>query len=453
MLVAVGVLLVTGPGTTSTVAAADLGQRLRPGGVTWSTRRSHQRLPRPGPAAGAAGRRRVRPLELARWAWRQLTSMRTALVLLFLLALAAVPGSLVPQRGVDAGPGRAVHGRSTRASRRATTGSGCSTSTPSPWFAAIYLLLFVSLVGCVVPRSRAHLRGDARPAAARAAQPGPAARRTRRSTSDADAGRGAGRRRGGAAGAARFRVDRRRRTRCRRREGLPARDRQPVFHLSLLRPAASRWPSGTCSATRAASSSSRARRSPTPSSAYDTSRRRALRRRVACAPFTRRPRRADGALPAERATSAAHRATSRPIGPLHDVARTPSRRSYDAAGQPPAGRRRHEGLPDRPRLRAGLHGARRHRRGRVRRRRCRSCRGTANITSIGVVKVAGAHAAAARLRGPLPAHRGDRPAASARSRSTPTCWLPRRGAHRLRRRPRPRRRACRSRSTGSTPTR
>src|SRR5690242_3868296 len=32
-----------------------------------------------------------------RWMWRQLTSMRVALVLLFLLSLAAVPGSLIPQ--------------------------------------------------------------------------------------------------------------------------------------------------------------------------------------------------------------------------------------------------------------------------------------------------------------------------------------------------------------------
>lgn len=37
----------------------------------------------------------------ARWAWRQLTSMRTALVLLLLLAVAAIPGSLVPQQGVS----------------------------------------------------------------------------------------------------------------------------------------------------------------------------------------------------------------------------------------------------------------------------------------------------------------------------------------------------------------
>src|SRR5687767_9846972 len=41
------------------------------------------------------------PIELLRWAWRQLTSMRIALILLFLLALAAIPGSLIPQRTVD----------------------------------------------------------------------------------------------------------------------------------------------------------------------------------------------------------------------------------------------------------------------------------------------------------------------------------------------------------------
>ena len=64
------------------------------------------------PAAGAGGAARnptppaappaLKPVELARWAWRQLTSMRTALVLLFLLAVAAVPGSVVPQQDIDA---------------------------------------------------------------------------------------------------------------------------------------------------------------------------------------------------------------------------------------------------------------------------------------------------------------------------------------------------------------
>ena len=36
-----------------------------------------------------------------RWGWRQLTSMRVALILLFLLALASIPGSLFPQRGIN----------------------------------------------------------------------------------------------------------------------------------------------------------------------------------------------------------------------------------------------------------------------------------------------------------------------------------------------------------------
>ena len=36
-----------------------------------------------------------------RWLWRQLTSMRIALILLFLLALASIPGSIFPQRGTS----------------------------------------------------------------------------------------------------------------------------------------------------------------------------------------------------------------------------------------------------------------------------------------------------------------------------------------------------------------
>ena len=41
------------------------------------------------------------PLALLRNTWRGLTSMRTALVLLFLLALAALPGALLPQRSLN----------------------------------------------------------------------------------------------------------------------------------------------------------------------------------------------------------------------------------------------------------------------------------------------------------------------------------------------------------------
>ena len=93
----------------------------------------------------------------ARYLWRQLTSMRTALMLLLLTALAAIPGSLLPQRTggpmpvqdfYKANPGLAkffdklwlfdVYG--------------------SPWFSAIYILLFISLIGCVIPRVIEHAK-------------------------------------------------------------------------------------------------------------------------------------------------------------------------------------------------------------------------------------------------------------------------------------------------------
>jgi len=97
------------------------------------------------------------PVELARWAWRQLTSMRTALVLLFLLALAAVPGSVVPQRNIDA-----VRVRSWQDAHPSLTPLydrlGLFDVYGSAWFSAVYILLMVSLVGCVVPRLRVYWR-------------------------------------------------------------------------------------------------------------------------------------------------------------------------------------------------------------------------------------------------------------------------------------------------------
>ncbi|MFD4692583.1 cytochrome c biogenesis protein ResB [Streptomyces sp. NBC_00683] len=88
----------------------------------------------------------------ARWFWRQLTSMRVALILLFLLSLGAIPGSLIPQNSVDE-------------LKVQTFKEAHTTVTPvyealqffdvysSVWFSAIYILLFVSLVGCIVPRT------------------------------------------------------------------------------------------------------------------------------------------------------------------------------------------------------------------------------------------------------------------------------------------------------------
>ena len=102
---------------------------------------------------------------MARWAWRQLTSMRTALMLLFLLALAAIPGSLIPQRGVDPVAVVDFRNRHPELSRWYDKASLFEVFS-SPWFSAIYLLLMVSLIGCLVPRSRIYLRAvRARPPA------------------------------------------------------------------------------------------------------------------------------------------------------------------------------------------------------------------------------------------------------------------------------------------------
>ncbi len=88
-----------------------------------------------------------------RWAWRTLTSMKTALLLLLLLVLAAIPGSVFPQRASD---DLAVNQFFTDHPSLAPLLDrvGMFEVFGSPWFAAIYLLLFISLVGCVLPRSR-----------------------------------------------------------------------------------------------------------------------------------------------------------------------------------------------------------------------------------------------------------------------------------------------------------
>lgn len=91
-------------------------------------------------------------MALLRNTWRGLTSMRTALVLLFLLALAALPGALLPQRSLNSAKVdqyRAQHQTLGPILERL----GAFEVFASPWFAAIYLLLFVSLVGCLVPRT------------------------------------------------------------------------------------------------------------------------------------------------------------------------------------------------------------------------------------------------------------------------------------------------------------
>ncbi|MGW0422269.1 cytochrome c biogenesis protein ResB [Streptomyces sp. NPDC003015] len=88
----------------------------------------------------------------ARWFWRQLTSMRVALLLLLLVALGSIPGSLIPQSGTDA----------TKVAdfvkNNPTLGDvyeklGLFHVYSSVWFSAVYILLFVSLIGCIIPRT------------------------------------------------------------------------------------------------------------------------------------------------------------------------------------------------------------------------------------------------------------------------------------------------------------
>ena len=106
------------------------------------------------PAAEPAQRPELPALGLGgalRFLWTQLTSMRTALVLLFALALAAIPGSLVPQRKVSP---VAVSDFIREHPRIGPIydAIGMFNVYSSPWFSAIYLLLFLSLAGCIVPR-------------------------------------------------------------------------------------------------------------------------------------------------------------------------------------------------------------------------------------------------------------------------------------------------------------
>jgi cytochrome c biogenesis protein len=111
-----------------------------------------------GPASAAGGAPGL--ADWLRWAWRQLTSMRIALVLLFLLALASVPGSILPQEGNNpAGVTQYFESHQTLAPL--LNHLGLFNVFAAPWFAAIYLLLFASLVGCVVPRTF-RLAGSAR---------------------------------------------------------------------------------------------------------------------------------------------------------------------------------------------------------------------------------------------------------------------------------------------------
>jgi len=94
-------------------------------------------------------------LSALRYLWRQLTSMRTAITLLIMLGIASIPGSLVPQRTQNP---MAVAARFDSSPELAKWMDRLFLFDVygSPWFSAIYILLFISLIGCVLPRSIEH---------------------------------------------------------------------------------------------------------------------------------------------------------------------------------------------------------------------------------------------------------------------------------------------------------
>jgi cytochrome c biogenesis protein len=89
--------------------------------------------------------------------WRVFTSMRTALLLLALLALAAIPGTVIPQRGLDpvkVNSYLAAHPHLGPLMDKLSLFDVFA----APWFVAIFIALFVSVVGCVIPRIRLHAK-------------------------------------------------------------------------------------------------------------------------------------------------------------------------------------------------------------------------------------------------------------------------------------------------------
>jgi cytochrome c biogenesis protein len=123
-----------------------------PDDADWTV--TQDRTSEAAPSDGGIGFRAT--ISFVRRSWRGLTSMRTALILLFLLAIAAIPGSLLPQEKLNADKVAAY------LAEHRTIGPlldrvGAFNVFASAWFSAIYLLLFISLVGCLVPRLRGHI--------------------------------------------------------------------------------------------------------------------------------------------------------------------------------------------------------------------------------------------------------------------------------------------------------
>ncbi|WP_290183436.1 cytochrome c biogenesis protein ResB [Corynebacterium auriscanis] len=83
--------------------------------------------------------------------------MKTALVLLFLLAIAAIPGALLPQRSLNESKVLDyinANGKTAQVFDKL----GLFDVFSSPWFTAIYVLLVLSLIGCILPRTWDHYK-------------------------------------------------------------------------------------------------------------------------------------------------------------------------------------------------------------------------------------------------------------------------------------------------------
>jgi cytochrome c biogenesis protein len=92
-----------------------------------------------------------------RQAWREFRSMRTALLLLVLVAAASVLGSLFPQQPVS--PQRVTrYFQDHPALAPVLDRLGLFDVFGSAWYMAIYLALLAALVACLVPRARAFAR-------------------------------------------------------------------------------------------------------------------------------------------------------------------------------------------------------------------------------------------------------------------------------------------------------
>ncbi|AEW95802.1 MULTISPECIES: cytochrome c biogenesis protein ResB [Streptomycetaceae] len=135
----------TGGGASQVTEAADASAESAAEAISTAPREEE-------PGAGEVTMPKLGVIGWVRWMWRQLTSMRVALILLFLLSLAAIPGSLVPQESSD--PVKV----NDFLAKHTTLGPiydklGLFHVYGSVWFSAIYILLFVSLAGCIVPRS------------------------------------------------------------------------------------------------------------------------------------------------------------------------------------------------------------------------------------------------------------------------------------------------------------